>query len=306
MKLNEIKEEFLQSKLSKPDFIVKMYDIHKHLFEYSEFMKNTDIKKIEIEDGKVVMSFRSQNLKLFCIPGDERVVPIEVLNFGKNYENSEWQIIKKVVSKNLKKDFTFFDIGANIGWYSLVMSRNFPESSIYCFEPIPITYSYLMQNIQLNDIKNINANNFGFANKEEKISFYYYPEGFGNASLKNLSERESVKEVKSQIKKLDNFVLEKNLPVDFIKCDVEGAELFVFEGGLETIKKNKPIIFSEMLRKWSKQFNYHPNKIIELLGSIGYQCYSISEEGLKLFTEMDENTIETDYLFIDPKKHSIE
>ena len=52
----KIKEEFLQGKITKPEYIHKMYSQHKKLFEYSEFIKNTDIKKIEIEDDKIIMT----------------------------------------------------------------------------------------------------------------------------------------------------------------------------------------------------------------------------------------------------------
>jgi hypothetical protein len=53
-----------------------------------------------------------------------------------------------------------------------------------------------------------------------------------------------------------------------IKADVEGAELLVVQGGLQTIAKYRPLIFLELLRKRSKPFGYHPNDVIQLLASI--------------------------------------
>ena len=155
----------------------------------------------------------------------------------------------------------------------------------------------------INNISNVQVFNFGFSNEEKEITFYYYPEGSGNASLANLSKSNNVEKISCYVRKLDNFVSEKNLKVDFIKCDVEGAELLVFKGGIETIKKHKPIILAEMLRKWSANFNYHPNAIIELLSDAGYRCFTAKGEKLIEFFTMDEQTLETTFFFLHSLKH---
>ena len=104
---------------------------------------------------------------------------------------------------------------------------------------------------------------------------------------------------------MDTFVKDEKISaLDFVKCDVEGAEYFVYQGGLETLKKFKPIIFSEMLRKWSAKFDYHPNDIINLLKQIGYLCFVIRGRKLEEFTLMDENTLETNFIFLHKEKHA--
>ena len=94
------------------------------------------------------------------------------------------------------------------------------------------------------------------------------------------------------------------MSVDFIKCDVEGAELFVYQGGIESIQKNQPIIFTEMLRKWSAKFNYNPNEIIDLLFGLGYRCFIAKADQLVEFFRMDDNTIETNFFFLHSDNHS--
>jgi len=91
--------------------------------------------------------------------------------------------------------------------------------------------------------------------------------------------------------------------VDFIKCDVEGAELFVFRGAKETIATYKPIIFTEMLRKWAKKFDYHPNEIISLFNGLGYRCFSIRNGFLSELSYMDDSTVETNFFFLHKEKH---
>ena len=91
--------------------------------------------------------------------------------------------------------------------------------------------------------------------------------------------------------------------LDFIKCDVEGAEKLVFEGGLETIKKYKPIIYAEMLRKWSKSFGYHPDDIINLLADIGYHCYRYFNNKMEKIDSVTPQMETTNFFFLQQSKH---
>ncbi len=296
--LREIEHNFKDGKITKEEYIHKMHEIHTTLFDYADFIKNRDIKKIEITDNNVTMVSRENDIKLIADAYDERVIPIEILNFGVYEEEMD------MVLKLTNECSIIMDIGANIGWYSLNMSQKNRYSTIFSFEPIPKTFEYLKRNININNALNINAFNFGFSDEEKDLTFYYYKEGPGNSSLMNLSERKNVEKISCKVKKMDNFVLHEGLTVDFIKCDVEGAELFVFKGGFKTIKRDKPIIFTELLRKWSAKFNYHPNDVIELLSELGYKCFTIDKDSLFEFDKMDENTIQTNFLFLHTKKHS--
>jgi hypothetical protein len=60
-----------------------------------------------------------------------------------------------------------------------------------------------------------------------------------------------------------------------------------------------------MLRKWSAKFNYHPNHIIEFFKQLGYSPYVInSRDKLQKFDLVDENTVETNYFFLNNEKHA--
>jgi hypothetical protein len=80
--------------------------------------------------------------------------------------------------------------------------------------------------------------------------------------------------------------------------------LLAFKGGKEILKRDCPIVFSEMLRKWTAKFNYHPNDIIEFFTDLNYKCFTIESGKLKAFEHVDENTVETNYFFLHPVKHS--
>ncbi len=297
--LNTLKAQYRKGDTLKAKYIREMYNIHRRLFEYPTLMKSTDIAKIQLSDEGVIMSTRRANTRFLCPEKDERVSPIEILNFDV-YEQHEFNVLMQLVQPHN----VIFDVGANIGWYSINIAQQFPKAQIYAFEPIKNTYEYLRKNIDLNGLTNIKAFNFGLSDKSKKLAFYYYPEGSGNASAKNLSKSRHVIRLPCRVKKMDDFVRLERCRVDVIKCDVEGAELLVFRGGIETIKRDKPVIFSEILRKWSKQFNYNPNEIITLITSLSYLCYSIRSGKLRRFVKMDKHTQETNFIFLHRQKHA--
>lgn len=287
--------------ITKSEYIESMYNIHCQLFEYSRFIENTDIDKIEIQDSRVVFTCRSTGIRFTCPFPDKRVAPIEVLNFG-FYERKDSDMIFKLV----KPGFNIFDVGANVGWYSLNIAKRFPSSHVFAFEPIPSTFSLLKNNCKLNSLDNLSVYEFGFSNQKSQIQFYLDTSHSVSASSKNLYDKKGLNIKYCQVQKLDDFVDQNNVSkLHFLKVDVEGAELFVFHGGIGTIEKDRPIIFAEMLRKWSAKFGYHPNDIIQLLSDIGYHCFYVNEDSklLMRLISMNEQTIETNYFFLHSQDH---
>ena len=80
--------------------------------------------------------------------------------------------------------------------------------------------------------------------------------------------------------------------------------MLVFQGGLATLDECRPVIFAEMLRKWTAKFGYHPNQIISLLREIGYACFACGSKVPVEFNTVDEQTAETNFLFLHREKHA--
>ena len=315
MRLLEIKKEYLKNKITKKNYIKKIYKLyHRHLFDYSDLINKTDIKKIEIANSELSFISKRHGVKIYADRDDHRSTLFECLNFG-GYEEKELQAILKIVPRH----GNFLDIGANIGWHSIIIAKFCKKLKVHSFEPIKKTYTSLLKNIKCNFLKNIKAYNFGFYNKNKKILFYSYPEGSGNSSMRNLSKLKNVKLQKCNVKVLDDFINKKKIKVDFIKCDVEGAELFVFLGAKKVLIEHKPIVLCEMLRKWCKKFKYHPNQIILLFSKLGYKCFyifnlknqkivksgriSLKQFKLKEIKKINNKTKQTNFLFINKAKY---
>lgn len=295
--LEATREAFRKGDIAKPAYIEQMHGLHARLYEYAKLLPDTDIARIEITDGRVVMTFRGSGVKMLCDPADQRIAPIETLNFGR-YEPKDAEMIYALVRPGDR----IFDVGANHGFYALHLAKRFPDAVIDAFEPMPHTHGYLLDNLAANGVTNVRTHRFGLSGQTEDLTFYFYPEGSGNASSANLSERHDVETVTCPVKRMDEHVAETGVMPDFVKCDVEGAELFVFQGGVETLRRGKPVVFTEMLRKWAARFGYHPNAIIELFEGLGYRCFRAEGGRLRSFVRMDESTVETNFFFLHPER----
>jgi FkbM family methyltransferase len=137
----------------------------------------------------------------------------------------------------------FFDVGANIGDYSKLLSTNFPSSTIHTFEPNPNTYKLLCKNLPKNIITINKA--LGDETKSEKL----YTLKNNTTSVRSTSDERIIKamepteEVVSfdiKIETLDNYCVENKIDkIDFLKIDAEGYELEVLRGGKNLLKQSK-------------------------------------------------------------------
>lgn len=96
MKLKEVAVEYESGRIAKEDYIKEMHEIHRVLFEYSEYIRGTDIKSIEITDDCVVITTKERGVKMYADVNDMRIIPIEILNF-KVYEKEEQDMIGRML-----------------------------------------------------------------------------------------------------------------------------------------------------------------------------------------------------------------
>ena len=165
--LNDTLTQFEQGQIDKPTFIRTMYERHHAaLYDYAAYLPRTNVKKIEIEDGRVVMTSRDRGVRIACTPLDYRIAPIETLNFF-DYEKEESTMMENLVADG----DNYFDVGANIGWYSINIAVSRRNARVFAFEPIPTTYADLQTNLALNASANVQAFNFGFSDRAGEFPF---------------------------------------------------------------------------------------------------------------------------------------
>lgn len=303
MSQNPIKDlvsRYKDGMLERYEFIDKMQSFNKVLFYFSERLKEINIQRIEIQDGMLLFTTRREGIKLLFNGVDRRGVPFDILNFG-SYEEEDEPVLFNLLSE----ESIIFDVGANIGWYSLLFSKKMPRSKVYSFEPITETYGYLVANIALNGATNLSHFNLGLSEKEQLSTFYYFPGGSVLASERNLINCSKATKRICQMESLDCFVSNHNIEnIDLIKCDVEGGELSVIKGGINSIKKFLPILFIELFERWTLQFDYRPDDLIRTLRDIGYECFLAKGNHLEpcpVYRESEEERL--NFFFLHSKKH---
>ena len=184
----------------------------------------------------------------------------------------------KLVFKEVKKGTTVFDVGANIGYYTILASKLAGNKGrVYAFEPDKRNLRLLKENIKINDCQNVTIIPKVVSEKNGKVIFYSNLLSQGESSLAKIgfSKKERVKSTN-----LDDFIRKEKIGnVDVLKIDVEGAEIGVINGGRKFLEKNKGCkIFIECNPKALNQFGFDGSDLTKKLRKLGFSVsYVINE-----------------------------
>lgn len=277
--MENIFEQYKKNKLPKTEFIHEFSKFLSPLFQIADMLSGLNMSWVLNESG-IMASLdietpmnKKLTVKLYLDETDMAQIPYEYLIARQLPEMEELKIFFNLVGEQ----GTFIDVGANVGWYSILAAH--AGADVYSFEPIPRTYERLCNNVKLNALSKINTFNIGIGDNVGTEIFYFNQRASGASSRVNLEYLSDglEQEIKCGIDSLDHILLKENVrKIDLIKCDVEGGELFVFRGAINIIQSFRPFVISEMLRKWSAKFNYHPNEIIRFFKMLDYKCIALS------------------------------
>jgi len=251
----------------------------------------------------LILSLDDENLRFHWHPEDPRTAIASLVVQG-TYEPVVTDLFKQLLP-NLNE---FLDVGANVGYYSVMFGiLGHERLAIHAFEPFMQSLEVLEANLELNRLSTkVKVHKFALGNSDGSAQLFVPKRsGTSAASLADLHPDEQNSIVTIETRRLDSVFPSTGLKnLDLVKIDVEGAEAQVIEGGWETISKFKPMIFAELLRKWSSKFGYHPNEVVVSLASLGYECFAVGEK-LRHIHEIDEETPETNFFFLsDSKSHA--
>ena len=205
---------------------------------------------------------------------------LDFLLSSRGFEKAETNFVQRL----LKPGAIVLDVGAHHGLYTLLASKLAgPAGRVIAFEPSPRERNRLKRHIRINSCSNVQVCDFalGKTAKREILHLVDGSEDWCN-SLRPPAVRARTTKVEIDVKRLDEFLTESPLPsVDFVKLDVEGGEMDVLIGAMELLRSSsRPILMVEVEDIRTKPWGYRASEIVRFLAEIGYQWFSIAEDGL--------------------------
>jgi FkbM family methyltransferase len=214
-------------------------------------------------------------LKFWWTPNDsKRLMGMPLMGF---FEEDETFLVERLV----KEGNTVLDIGANFGWYTIHMGNLVgTRGKVHSFEPT-YTVDELKANVILNGYQSrTEINQLALSDKDGTNQLTIPSSGTVFASLRKPASKTD-KTIIVRTRTLDRYIREENIQhIDFIKIDVEGAELLVFQGGKKMLTDFNPTILIEADLKHTKNFNYTPTELFRYFSFFGYEAYEIIGKGV--------------------------
>lgn len=176
---------------------------------------------------------------------------------------------QKLFVKTIKEGSVVYDIGAHVGFYTLLASVLVgPRGKVIAFEPLPRNIRYLKEHVRLNRCDNVLIVEAAVGDESGIASF----EEGTNSYTSHLSSKGCIK---VRTVNLDDLVLSGEIPLpDYMKIDVEGAELSVLSGAKSILSNYHPTIFLA-----THGIEVH-QQCCQFLKSIGYDLQSINEKNI--------------------------
>ena len=212
------------------------------------------------------------------------------LSVNKDWGNYE----KEILENNIQEGDVVLDIGANIGFYTLIMAKLVGEKGrVYAFEADPTNFNILKKNIQVNGYKNVVAINKAVLDCNKTIKFYIDE---GNTAGNSLFKGDKQKYNEVDAIKLDDY-FSKREKIDFVKIDIEGSKGRAIKGMTNLLDKNKKIkiiteFYPKLLNGVGKEVDFNAEDYLKFLRKKGFKLYDIDDKTKSLVLLSDKEILE--------------
>lgn len=192
-----------------------------------------------------------------------------------------------VLTRILKPGMTVVDAGANIGEISLVAAKAVgPQGSVFSFEPVERIAEHLTDHVRLNGLTQVRIVRRALSNRPGTQPIYLAAEKFHDGSVHDglgtlyAFAQRSVVAQEVTITTLDAFLAEAGATrLDFVKLDVEGAELAALQGAAASLERFRPHLIIEVQQDTARAAGYEAADILRLLEPLGYSFAIVGRMG---------------------------
>ncbi len=183
-----------------------------------------------------------------------------------------------LLTRMLKPGMVVVDGGANVGQHSLIAATSvLPGGSVYSFEPVPGTFSKLCRHAALNEMHNLHPERTALWMESTTVKLGLTPAAVGNAGAFSIATVDPGSFVEAPATTLDSFAKTNRIHhIDFVKLDVEGAELASLQGMRATLERDRPSMLVEICKETARRMGYDTPAIWDLLvGEFGYDAWVV-------------------------------
>ena len=225
--------------------------------------------------------------KLF-VDKNDTVISDRLMNEG------VWELGSTIVFKKYaKKSQLIVDVGANIGYYTIIAASVMKKyGKVIAFEPSNANYSLLNKTVLENKQDNIVLVKKAVGDFASTAYLYSGSSNSGDKKTYKTSIKDSKEKI--EIMTLDDY-FSNNEKIDLMKIDIEGFEVRAFEGGKKLLKDRRiKVIISELRPESLEMAGDNWYRYIELLEKSGFNIFDIEEETGKIF-KFSKEKISEDY-----------
>jgi FkbM family methyltransferase len=222
-------------------------------------------------------------------------------------------VIIDLIQKMTPKNAVIFDVGANIGYYAIPLASHLKNHNVtvHAFEPVSTNFDSLTKGIIRNSLENIIiSNKIALGNENGEIEILVTEGGNSGNAVMSFNDSEFNANHKKEmvpITTLDNYMVDKSLTrCDFIKIDIEGAEIFFVQGGMKLIEKFSPIIYGEFNSYFIEKFGFTILDVWKLLKPLGYKAFTEDTAKKGTFNKAEVKIGIVDILFLPPNTTNID
>jgi FkbM family methyltransferase len=221
--------------------------------------------------------------------GERSYAVLQAIAMGWDIRSGGWSEPElELVPLAVKPADTVIDIGANFGLWAYHLARAAgPHGRVYCFEPIPFTartFRYISKALSFSHVDLVEK---GVGETTTRMTFKVPVADLGNisAGLVHMGQRndaragkelwaqfDKTKEVECDVIAIDDYL--PNLTnVSFLKCDIEGADLFAMRGAKKTLESHHPTVIIEINPWFLEGFGVKTEDLVEFFAKLGYRFY---------------------------------
>ncbi|PIE65661.1 MAG: hypothetical protein CSA26_02840 [Desulfobacterales bacterium] len=235
--------------------------------EFKNNQRNDEISK------KMPVEVELEGFSMYVAPPDGAIGKYII-------DNHIWEPhVTKTLYQLIKPGMVFVDIGANIGYFSMLAAKMVGSSGkVIAFEPDQFNSSLLYLNAQKNSFANIEIYPFAVA-ESKKIVVYDNLDGNGTISNPGDDMTTLISRTVVHAVKLDDLLREENA-VDIIKIDIEGSEHLALLGATALIKRHRPVIVTEFTPGGLQNISgVSAEKFLQHITDLNYTLSAINTKG---------------------------